>query len=134
MVKPARLESVVRVMRLLAEILIVALLIGTGWNRSFREWVSETPLTARSDVATSVAPRRADRPAGLPQPSASVFGAWMWDKERRTALDRPAYNPREPDPRYVDADGRSYRLAPDGKRHYDPLILADMKTLADCYS
>src|SRR3712207_1571548 len=106
-------------MRLLAEVVVIALLIGAGWNRSFRDWAIETRLVGASEVAPAKAPRRGQQTSAQPQPSASVSGAWMWDKERRTALDRPAYNPRDPDPRYVDPEGRSFRIDQDGKRQYD---------------
>ena len=100
-------------MRFFCEIAVVAALLGAAWQK---------PLSERISLLTKPA---APAPAALraqPVAAASPSGAWMWDKNRRTALDRPAYNNTRTFTGhiyYMGDDGRKYWLDAEGKRHYD---------------
>ena len=93
-------------MRLLAEVIVIAALIYLGWEKPFRDWTPWTqPPRAHRTRSTSTQP-----------------GAWMWDKDRKTPLDRPAYNQsREFSGHitYVDEKGHQYWLDAQGNRHYE---------------
>ena len=74
-------------MRTLLDIAIAVLLIALGWEKSFQQRASELPWVGDKTAAvqkTAVAPR--------PAPSAS--GAWMWDPNRKSVLDRPSPTPK----------------------------------------
>ena len=104
-------------MRLLAEIVIIGALIYLGWEQPFKELLPWTKSELRKPVATDVAARPV-RPIVRATPQAT--GEWMWDPAHQSALDRPAYDPREPSKRYLDASGRKYWIDAKGVRHYDP--------------
>jgi hypothetical protein len=105
-------------MRLLIELLIVAALVTLTWQHSLQE---------RMAILTGVKPELSATPAPtatpvvryVTQPTATPSGDWMWDPARRSALDRPAYDPKEKSQRYLDAEGRRYWLDGNGVRHYD---------------
>ena len=102
-------------MRLLCELAVVAGLILTAWQKPFGDRISEAiPLGGKAPpVALSAVPAA---------PAASPSGAWMWDPNRRTTLDRPAYNETRTFTGhiyYVDEANRRYWLDARGKRHYD---------------
>lgn len=85
-------------MRLLLELVLAAALVAAGWNTPFSELIGQ-------------AGHRAPRPAGVGAKSGAKGagnGAWMWSHEGRASLDRR-----------TDAQGRTYRVDRDGKRHYD---------------
>lgn len=44
-------------MRLLIEIILAAVLIAMAWTKSFKEWVSETPVVGRHLSAPAPAPK-----------------------------------------------------------------------------
>jgi hypothetical protein len=75
-------------MRLVAELLIAALLITAAWKKPFGEWF--TP--EREAVLPAARSRPALRAAAPVHPS----GEWMWDKSHHGTLDRPAYDSRDP--------------------------------------
>ncbi|SRR6266849_1361756 len=119
-------------MRLLVEIFIVGALIYFGWEKPFKVWVDEgrerlpikravvTPETivpAPAAPTPTPAPRIVPGIQGLSTPSPR--GAWMWDPNHRSVLDRPAYDQTQPQTRYQDASGRSYWVDAQGVRHYD---------------
>jgi hypothetical protein len=43
----------------------------------------------------------------------------MWDPNRRSALDHPAYDAKERHPLTIDNYGRRYWADAQGKRHYE---------------
>jgi len=55
----------------------------------------------------------------IPKPSPTASGQWMWDPAHRSALDRPAYDSKEPSQRYQDVQRRKYWIDAQGVRHYD---------------
>jgi hypothetical protein len=61
--------------RLLIEVLVLGALIYLCWEKPFRDY---TPWTK---------PRAAHGPT-----TSAPSGAWMWDPNRKTPLDRPSYN------------------------------------------
>ena len=80
-------------MRLLLEIIIVAAIIALAWEKSLKERASEIPVLGDKIGPTlKKSAKRPHRPGATPAPS--VSGAWMWDPNRKTALDRP--NPTIP--------------------------------------
>ena len=89
-------------MRLIAELLVIALLIAAGWSKSFKERLSGAPRAGETKTRVVHAPTsRAPKPvAGVatqsvvqPIPTGSPSGAWMWDKDRRAPLDPPSRKP-----------------------------------------
>lgn len=79
-------------MRTLVEVIVVALLIGAGWNKPFKEHLGGTSKSSGSaQTARSTAQQKA-RPAGetdsTSTPSAAPGNAWMWDPNRAGSLDR----------------------------------------------
>ena len=103
-------------MRLLIEVVLLSLVVALAWEKSISERVGEVIPALATKQRASAAPRRA-------QPVASnTSGAWMWDRNRRTALDRPAYNktgPSNGETVLVDEYGRKYRLDAEGRRTYE---------------
>jgi hypothetical protein len=124
--------------RLLIEILIIGGLIYLGWEQPFKGRLEQVQAAVRAAAASKLkptaipqepasAPATAATAGPIPQPRAMITaptptprGAWMWDqKERHSALDRPAYDQTQPVQRYHDQYGRSYWLDANGVRHYD---------------
>src|SRR6266849_2914704 len=115
-------------MRLIAEIFIVGALIYFGWEKPFKDWADEGRFRLTGKRAAA-APQEAVPAAPTPTPAPRIVpgiqglstpsprGAWMWDPNHRSALDRPAYDQTQP--RYQDASGRSYWIDAQGVRHYD---------------
>ena len=94
-------------MRLLGEIVIIGALIYVGWEIPFRD---RTPWAKAA-------------PAPHVRAAPNHSGAWMWDPNRKTALDRPAYNQTRSfvgHITYVDEKGEPYWLDASGHRHYEP--------------
>ena len=101
-------------MRLFFEIFLAAALVVLAWNKPYSEWFG-TDLQV--DQLTARATGR--QPVGGPSPTK---GEWMWDPNRKSALDRPAYNQSRSSTsqiRYVDAEGKEYWIDSKGRRHYD---------------
>jgi hypothetical protein len=78
-------------MRLLLELVVAGLIIVLAWEKSFKERVADIPVVGEKLVSTKDHPRSSVR---NPRPGPSVSGAWMWDPNRKTALDRPSPTPR----------------------------------------
>ena len=100
-------------MRSLLEIVLLGAVVALAWEKSISERVGEVvPALASNEPA--VAANRA-----TPVAATNTSGAWMWDPNRRSALDRPAYDPKERQPWTVDHYGRRYWVDAAGKRHYE---------------
>lgn len=112
-------------MRLILEVVVVAALVAFAWDKSYRERVSQVPLVGEH-LAPAAQPPRATRVAARnqPQPSPTISnGAWMWDPNHKTALDRPAPNKDGSFTGhvfYTDEHGKKYWLDAQGQRHYEP--------------
>jgi hypothetical protein len=78
----------VKALRFLFELIAVGLLIGLAWEKSFKERVAEIPVIG--EKLTAIQDRHTKR---NPRPAPSASGAWMWDPNRKTALDRPSPTP-----------------------------------------
>lgn len=100
--------------------------IAISWDKSLRERAAEIPIVGQY-LSTN-------REAGPPHTTRVVSrirsqatppppdGAWMWDPNHKTALDRPAYNPTHSfanDVYYVDNNGAKYWVDAQGQRHYE---------------
>jgi hypothetical protein len=71
-------------MRLLIEIFVIGALLYVGWEKPFRDW-----LPGSKPTNASAAPHQPFNATAAPQSAQS--GAWMYDPNRRTALDnKPA--------------------------------------------
>jgi len=118
-------------MRGLLNILVLLGLIGLialSWDKSLGERLSEIPLRGRyiaGESASAMPATRATRVAAHTrgEPAATpANGAWMWDPNHRTALDRPANQTHTFTNHiyYVDNNGAKYWLDAQGQRHYEP--------------
>lgn len=76
-------------MRLVLEIIVAGLLIALAWEKSLKERASEIPWIGDKIGPMSTHTKR--RPFVTPAPTAS--GAWMWDPNRKSPLDRPSPTP-----------------------------------------
>ena len=115
---------------LLNIVLLIGLVsvVAISWDKPLRERISEIPLVgqyvpsgALSDQQSPPATRVAGR-APQPQAPAQSNGAWMWDPNHRTVLDRPAHNQTHTSTNhvyYVDSNGAKYWLDGQGQRHYE---------------
>lgn len=72
-------------MRLFLEIILAAALIALAWEKSLQERASELPWIGDGLKKSA---QRQHRPGVTPAPT--VSGAWMWDPNRKSALDRPS--------------------------------------------
>ena len=72
-------------MRFFLEIILAAALIALAWEKSLKERASELPWV--SDGFKKPAQRQ-HRHSATPVPT--VSGAWMWDPNRKSVLDRPS--------------------------------------------
>ena len=100
-------------MRSVIEIAILGAVVALGWEKSISERVGEA-IPAFASTQPKVAAKRA-----TPVAAAQTSGAWMWDPNRRSVLDRPAYDPKERQPWTVDQYGRRYWVDAQGARHYE---------------
>ena len=101
-------------MRSLIEIVILGTVVALAWEKPIREQVGElVPALAAKKPATT-----AKRATPVATTNASN-GDWMWDPNRRSVLDRPAYDAKERPPAVVDEYGRRYWADAQGRRHYD---------------
>ncbi len=73
-------------------------------------------IPALASAQPAVAAKRATPVSAT---NSSTSGAWMWDPNRRTALDRPAYESKERQSWTADEYGRRYRVDAQGVRHYE---------------
>jgi hypothetical protein len=117
-------HSALAAMRTLLEILVVVALVTLTWQKSIQDRVND--LTGRkpnaavvtTGPATTTAPQPQLRP--LVRATATPSGDWMWDPSRRSALDRPAYNPNQSSQSYQDQSHARYWIDSHGVRHnYD---------------
>ena len=108
-------------MRLVLELLVVAGLVALGWNKSFSEraGMSSAPIASSAAAARPIPAGARENASGAAATTSSPSGAWMWDRNRRATLDRPAYDPKESHPWQTDESGRRYWLDGQGKRHYE---------------
>ncbi len=117
-------RALFNVVLLIGLISIVAL----TWDKPLRERISEMPVVGPylSSSSTEVLqPARVTRVGAHTQPERSpqTNGAWMWDPNHRTALDRPAYNQTHGFTNhvyYVDNNGAKYWVDAQGQRDYEP--------------
>ena len=100
-------------MRSLLEIVLLGAVVAVAWEKSLSERVGEVIPALAPEQAKSAPSKRA-----IPI-AANSSGAWMWDPERRSPLDRPAYDPKERHQWTVDDYGRRYWADAQGKRHYE---------------
>lgn len=100
-------------MRSLIEIVIVGALVALAWDKSISERIGEVVPALTAKQSSRVAMR------ATPVAGASPSGAWMWDPNRRTALDRPAYDSRQRNDVTADEQGRRYWLDAQGRRQYE---------------
>lgn len=115
---------------LLNVVLLVGLIsvIAISWDKPLRERAAEIPLVSQyvsSSSGDALHAQRAVHVGGRQQPQAAPQsnGAWMWDPNHKTALDRPAYNATHSfsgHVYYVDSNGAKYWLDAQGQRHYEP--------------
>src|SRR5438477_10257481 len=102
-------------MRLLGEIAVVILLIALAWEKPFKRWFVAPPPPPPVTYSA-------------PEPNSPPKGAWMWDPNRRTPLDRGSYNQHHgvsaapfvtgDTPIYTDSYGRKYWVDGKGQQHY----------------
>src|SRR5579864_5289503 len=101
-------------MRTLCELFVIGALAWLTWDQSLRDRIADLTGTKTQPPVPAPVVRYVAKPT--PTPS----GQWMWDPSHHSTLDRPAYDPREPSKRYLDAQGRSYWYDAKGVPHYDP--------------
>lgn len=81
-------------MRLLGEIFIIGLLLYLGWEIPFRDRVpASISGVAKSSTTQTAAPRAQPFARSTSTPPS---GAWMWNPNRHSALDRPTPKPTNP--------------------------------------
>lgn len=77
-------------MRFLCEIWVVGALIYLAWEKPFSEYL---PQTRKPPPTPALVPAAVTQQPPPVRPIARVAltpsGAWMWDKNHRSALDRP---------------------------------------------
>ena len=101
--------------------------IALTWDKPLRQRLSEIPVVGQY---VSI-----DRETGRPRTTRVVSqirsqatppppnGAWMFDPNHKTVLDRPSYNQTHTFTNhvyYVDSNGAKYWLDGQGQRHYEP--------------
>jgi hypothetical protein len=99
-------------MRTLLEIVLIGGLAALTWQESLRDRLSDL-------AGNKPEPRSAPVVQYITRPSATPSGEWMWDPAHQSALDRPAFDSRDPSKRYLDGFGRRYWIDAKGVRHYD---------------
>ena len=78
-------------MRLVLELIVAGLIVALAWEKSFSERVADIPVLGAKLTTTQTHPRSSTL---HPRPTATVSGAWMWDPNRKTTLDRPSPTPK----------------------------------------
>ncbi len=110
--------------RLLAEILVVAALIAAGWQKSFHESASEMPFVG-SYLSSPRPPAREEAAVASKTPpvvKATPNRSELLSPTHRTVLDTPAENAPKTFTGhifYTDENGKKYWLDAQGKRHYE---------------
>lgn len=84
-------------MRFLLEIIVAVALIAFGWEKSFKQWVSEAPVIGPR--ITTPAPSKSPVPPATAATPPKSFTGHIY---------------------YTDEQGKSYWLDAQGKRHYPP--------------
>ena len=100
-------------MRTLFEVVLLGALVALAWEKSISERLGDVIPAFASKHPTSPAQR------ALPVAATNTSGAWMWDPNRRTALDRPAYDPKERPGWAHDEHGRRYWVDVRAQRQYE---------------
>ena len=100
-------------MRSAIEIVVLGAVVAFAWEKSISERVGEV-IPALSSGQPLLAAKRATLGSAT-----NTSGAWMWDPNRRSVLDRPAYDPKERQSWMADEYGRRYRLDAQGARQYE---------------
>jgi hypothetical protein len=113
-------------MRTLLQVIITAALLALGWEKSFKERASELPFVGDKFGSSEKAKREGAKPslrAVAAEAKPASNGAWMFDPNHKTALDRPSPTPPKSFTghiTYTDENGKSYWLDAQGTRHYPP--------------
>jgi|GEM_PF-3033269 len=105
-------------MRLLLEIILAAGLIALAWEKSLEERARDIPWLG--DKVLPVAKTPVDRRSSTLNPGpVSTPAAWMWDPNRRSALDtpRPQTTTVHPAP---TSPARSWLFDPNHRSPLDP--------------
>lgn len=77
-------------MRLLLEVIIVGALIYIGWATPFRDYLpASISGVAKSSTTQTAAPQPQPPPQPIAISTAAPSGAWMWDPNHHSTLDRP---------------------------------------------
>jgi|SRR5581483_4249063 len=97
-------------MRLLIEIFVIGALIYLGWEKPFRDWLpgSKPPPVATPTVKLQPFARSTSTPSG----------AWMYDPNRHTALDRPTAQSNYP--QHSPSGNGSWMWDPSHRSPLDP--------------
>jgi hypothetical protein len=78
-------------MRFVIELVLIAAFVAFAWEKSLKERVSKIPWIANKISETQSHPQSSTSNS---HPTPTVSGAWMWDSNRKTVLDRPSPTPR----------------------------------------
>lgn len=86
------------IMRLLAEIFIIAGLLTLGWEKPFKQWAGQTAeapaVPTPAPMVVAVPPPSAPIVAATVQPyvrpSVTPSGSWLFDPNHKATLDPPA--------------------------------------------
>lgn len=109
-------------MRGLLGIAAVVVILAVGWTKPLKEWVSgptPKPIEREKTVETVRAPAPSEK---------LNSGSWMWEKGRKTILDKESYhrdynvthspNIYSTSTARVDSNGNRYWVDQSGGRHY----------------
>lgn len=83
-------------MRLLGEIIVIGALIYIGWEIPFRDRLPATFSGVANSKPNAAVTSQPINARAAPHSTSTPSGAWMWDPNRKTALDRPTPKPEKP--------------------------------------
>lgn len=102
-------------MRSLIEAVLLSAIVALAWEKPISERVGDViPALASNGPVT--------QPVRATPVAANSFGLWMWDENRKSVLDRPAYSQTAAFTNhvyYADNHGRRFWVDAQGKRHYE---------------